>query len=121
MSVGERLRNYFDFAGHHTDFRRETLAGLTTFMTMAYIIVVNPAILKAAGIPPEASIVATALTAAFGTLLMSFTYNIGIGITAGFVLYPFAKLVAGRRSEVRSGLWVLALLSLLFFVFYPYS
>ncbi len=53
--------------------------------------------------------------------LMSFTYNIGIGITAGFVLYPFFKLVAGRAREVKSGLWVLAALSLLFFVFYPYS
>lgn len=53
--------------------------------------------------------------------LMSFTYNIGIGITAGFVLYPLFKVVAGRRREVRSGLWVLAALSLLFFVFYPYS
>ena len=64
----------------------------------------------------------TELIPAFAVIvLMSFTYNIGIGITAGFVLYPFAKLVAGRRREVRSGLWVLALLSLLFFVFYPYS
>ena len=53
--------------------------------------------------------------------LMSFTYNIGIGITAGFVLYPFCKLVAGRSREVKPGLWVLAALSLLFFVFYPYQ
>ena len=53
--------------------------------------------------------------------LMSFTYNIGIGITAGFVLYPFFKLVAGRAREVKSGLWVLAALSLLFFIFYPYT
>ncbi len=53
--------------------------------------------------------------------LMSFTYNIGVGITAGFVLYPFCKLVAGRRREVKAGLWVLAALSLLFFVFYPYK
>ncbi len=54
-------------------------------------------------------------------VLMSFTYNIGIGITAGFVLYPFFKLTAGRHREVSSGLWVLCVLSLLFFVFYPYS
>jgi AGZA family xanthine/uracil permease-like MFS transporter len=52
--------------------------------------------------------------------LMSFTYNVGVGITAGFVLYPFCKLVSGRLREVRPGLWVLAALSLLFFVFYPY-
>jgi AGZA family xanthine/uracil permease-like MFS transporter len=53
--------------------------------------------------------------------LMSFTYNVGIGITAGFVLYPFCKLVAGRRREIKPGLWVLAGLSLLFFIFYPYT
>jgi AGZA family xanthine/uracil permease-like MFS transporter len=53
--------------------------------------------------------------------LMIFTYNIGVGITAGFVVYPFCKLVAGRVREVRSGLWVLAALSLAFFVFYPYT
>jgi AGZA family xanthine/uracil permease-like MFS transporter len=53
--------------------------------------------------------------------LMSFTYNIGVGITAGFVLYPFCKLVAGRAREIKPGLWVLAALSLLFFVFYPYT
>ena len=52
---------------------------------------------------------------------MSFTYNIGIGITAGFVLYPFFKLAAGRNHEVSPGLWVLSALSLLFFIFYPYS
>jgi AGZA family xanthine/uracil permease-like MFS transporter len=63
----------------------------------------------------------TELVPAFATVaLMSFTFNLGVGMTAGFVLYPFCKLVAGRRSEIRSGLWVLSGLSLLFFVFYPY-
>jgi len=54
-------------------------------------------------------------------ILMSFTFNIGIGITAGFVLYPFFKLTAGRQREISPGLWVLAALSLLFYIFYPYS
>ena len=53
--------------------------------------------------------------------LMAFTFNIAIGITAGFVLYPICKLVAGKASELRPGLWVLTGLSLLFFVFYPYG
>jgi AGZA family xanthine/uracil permease-like MFS transporter len=52
--------------------------------------------------------------------LMSFTYNIGIGMTAGFVLYPLTKLMAGRAREVTPGLWILGALSLCFFVFYPY-
>ncbi len=52
--------------------------------------------------------------------LMSFSYNIGVGITAGFVLHPMFKLVTGRAREVRPGLWVLFILSVGFFVFYPY-
>jgi AGZA family xanthine/uracil permease-like MFS transporter len=54
-------------------------------------------------------------------VLMCFTFNIAVGITAGFVLYPLCKLVAGRIREVRPGLWLLTGLSVLFFVFYPYS
>jgi hypothetical protein len=52
--------------------------------------------------------------------LMSFTYNIGIGMTAGFVFYPLFKIAAGKAMQVRPGMWVLGLLSALFYVFYPY-
>ena len=52
--------------------------------------------------------------------LMAFTFNIAIGICAGFVLYPMCKLVGGKGRQLKSGLWVLTALSLLFFVFYPY-
>ncbi len=64
------IKSYFEFAKYDTDYRKETLAGITTFLTMAYIIVVNPAILEAAGIPKGPSMTATILAAAFGTLLM---------------------------------------------------
>jgi AGZA family xanthine/uracil permease-like MFS transporter len=64
----------------------------------------------------------TELIPAFAVVaLMSFSYNVGVGITAGFVLYPFCKAVVGRAREVRPGLWVLAGLSLMFFIFYPYA
>ena len=53
--------------------------------------------------------------------LMCFTFNIAIGITAGFVLYPLCKLAGGRIGDVKPGLWLLTGLSLLFFVFYPYG
>lgn len=63
----------------------------------------------------------TELVPAFATVtLMSFTFNIGVGMTAGFVLYPFCKLIAGRAREIHSGMWVLFALSLLFYIFYPY-
>ncbi|MDR3764197.1 MAG: NCS2 family permease [Acidobacteriota bacterium] len=59
---------------------------------------------------------------AFGVVaLMCFTGNIGVGITAGFLLYPFCKIVQGQARQIRAGLWVLAALSALFFVFYPYK
>lgn len=53
-------------------------------------------------------------------LLMSFTYNLGIGMTASFVVYPLMKVLAGRAKEVSAGLWVLAVISAVFFVVYPY-
>ena len=53
-------------------------------------------------------------------VLMSFTYNPGIGMTSGFVLYPVTKFFAGKIKEVKTGMWVLFLFSLLFYVFYPY-
>jgi AGZA family xanthine/uracil permease-like MFS transporter len=53
--------------------------------------------------------------------LMAFTFNIVIGIAAGFALYPVCKLVAGKFDQLRPGLWVLTALSLLFFIFYPYG
>ena len=63
----------------------------------------------------------TELVPAFATIaLMSFTYNLGIGMTAGFVTYPLVKVVAGRWREVPAGMWILAALSAVFYVFYPY-
>ena len=66
---------FFDFEGHETNFQRELLGGLTTFVTMSYIIAVNPAILKEAGIPPGPSMVATILAAVVGTLIMGLYAN----------------------------------------------
>ena len=67
------MKTYFEFTKYNTDYKKETLAGITTFLTMAYIIVVNPAILETAGIPRGPSMVATILAAAFGSMLMAVT------------------------------------------------
>jgi AGZA family xanthine/uracil permease-like MFS transporter len=53
-------------------------------------------------------------------VLMIFTFNIGVGITAGFVAYPVVKLLSGRIREVPGGMWVLSAISIAFYVFYPY-
>jgi len=64
----------------------------------------------------------TELIPSFCTItLMSFTYNLGIGITAGLVAYPLVKLFAGRGREVKLGAWILGAISLIFYIFYPYK
>ncbi|MBN2158126.1 MAG: NCS2 family permease [Spirochaetes bacterium] len=61
------------------------------------------------------------LIPAFITItLMCFTYNLGIGMTAGFVSYPLIKIFAGKYKDVNAGMWILFAFSLAFFVFYPY-
>lgn len=50
-------------------------------------------------------------------VLMSFTYNLGIGITAGFIVYPFMKTVKGKYREIPSGMWILSALSVLYYIF----
>ena len=63
----------------------------------------------------------TELIPAFLTIsLISFTYNIAVGMTAGIISYPLLKVFGGRGREVPGGLWVLAVLSLTFYIFYPY-
>ncbi len=79
----DAIRRYFQFQELQTDFRKETLAGLTTFLTMAYIIIVNPKILEAAGMPVGASMVATILSAFYGTLAM------GIFARRPFAIAPY--------------------------------
>jgi len=64
------MKRYFEFEKNSTSYQKEILAGATTFVTMAYIIVVNPAILESAGIPRPSTVTATILAAAFGTLMM---------------------------------------------------
>jgi adenine/guanine/hypoxanthine permease len=68
---------------------REALGGLTTFLTLAYILAVNPVFLTAAGIPLQGAIVATALSAAFATLLMAFVANYPIALAPGMGMNAF--------------------------------
>ena len=64
------IKKFFRLSEHKTTVRQEVVAGFTTFVTMAYIIVVNPKILEAGGMPFGASMVATIISAFFGTLIM---------------------------------------------------
>jgi len=53
-------------------------------------------------------------------ILMSFTFNMGIGMTAGFIIYPIMKIITGKTKEVTPAVWILSAVSMLFFIFYPY-
>ncbi|MBA3031588.1 MAG: NCS2 family permease [Gammaproteobacteria bacterium] len=90
------LERYFQLAAHGTTVRTEVLAGLTTFLTMAYIIFVNPDILAAAGMPRDAVFVATCLAAAIGSLIMGLYANYPIAVAPGMGLNAyFAFAVVG--------------------------
>ncbi len=83
------LERLFDLKGHGTTVRTEVLAGLTTFVTMAYIVVVNPAILGEAGMPVAAVAVATCLAAGFGSILMGLLSNYPLALAPGMGLNAY--------------------------------
>ncbi|WP_338828053.1 NCS2 family permease [Neomoorella thermoacetica] len=83
------LEKTFKLRANGTDARTEVLAGVTTFMTMAYIIFVNPTILSSTGMDFGAVMVATILSAAIATLIMSFSANYPIAIAPGMGLNAF--------------------------------
>ena len=85
----KRLENYFEFTRLGTNWRTEILAGVTTFLTMAYIVLVNPAILADAGLPLPAVTAATCLSAAFGSILMGIIARYPIALAPGMGLNAY--------------------------------
>ncbi len=61
-----------------------------------------------------------AIPAFLTIILMSFTYNLGVGLTAGLITYPITKIIAGEAKDITAGMWILFLLAVLFYGFYPY-
>ena len=90
MNWTERV---FKLQEHGTNVRTELVAGLTTFLTMAYIIFVNPAILGDAGMPKDAVFVATCLIAALGTTIMGLYANYPIALAPGMGLNAYFAYV----------------------------
>jgi AGZA family xanthine/uracil permease-like MFS transporter len=84
-----RLERYFGFAAHETTWRTEILAGLTTFVTMAYIIFVNPAILSQTGMPLAAVTTSTCLCAAVGSIMMGALANYPLSLAPGMGLNAY--------------------------------
>ena len=84
-----RLENYFHFTELQANWRTEILAGLTTFVTMAYIIFVNPAILSQTGMPLAAVTTSTCLCAAFGSIMMGTLANYPLALAPGMGLNAY--------------------------------
>jgi AGZA family xanthine/uracil permease-like MFS transporter len=87
--VKTRLEQYFQFRELGTNWRTEILAGCTTFVTMAYIIFVNPAILHETGMPLPAIIAATCLCAGFGSIVMGWFARYPIALAPGMGLNAY--------------------------------
>lgn len=91
------MDRFFAFKEKGTNIRREVLAGLTTFLTMVYIVVVNPAVLEKSGMDFGAVFVATVLASAISTLIMGIFANYPIAIAPGMGLNAyFAFSVVGH-------------------------
>jgi len=85
----KQLERYFEFTRLGTNWRTEILAGVTTFLTMAYIVLVNPAILSATGMPLAAVTAATCLSAAIGSILMGIVARYPIALAPGMGLNAY--------------------------------
>ncbi|MBK4735661.1 NCS2 family permease [Noviherbaspirillum pedocola] len=112
------LENTFRLKENGTDVRTELLAGLTTFLTMAYIVFVNPAILGDAGMPKDAVFVATCLAAAIGTLIMGLYANYPMALAPGMGLnaYFAYTVVLGMKLPWQAALGAVFISGCLFLV-----
>ena len=110
------MEKLFKLKANGTNVRTELIAGLTTFLSMAYILAVNPSILSASGMPSQAIFAATAISAAFATLIMAFFANYpvvlasGMGLNAYFAFSVCPQLAAQGITDP----WRVALTAILF-------
>lgn len=115
-AVAGALNRFFRLDEHRTGVRREGVAGVTTFLTMAYIIVVNPAILADAGMDREALITVTVLASVFGTWLIGVLANVPFAMAPGMGLNAFFTyaLVIGEGIPWQTALGVVWLAGVAF-------
>ena len=116
MSLQARLETYFNFREQRTSWRTETLAGVTTFVTMAYIIFVNPAILHETGMPLAAVTTATCLCAGLGSILMGALANYPLALAPGMGLnaYFTYSVVKGMGVSWQTALGAVFLSGIIF-------
>lgn len=110
------IDNFFTISKRNSSLKQEIIGGVTTFLTMSYIIFVNPSILSLAGMDKEALITVTCLVSAFGTLLMAFMANVPMALAPGMGLNAFFTftLVLGQGVPWEVALGVVFISGLFF-------
>jgi AGZA family xanthine/uracil permease-like MFS transporter len=93
------MEKLFKLKAHNTTIKTEVMAGLTTFVTMAYILFVNPDIMSIAGMDYQAVFVATALSAAIGCIFMGLYANWPVGLAPGMGLNAFFTFAVVKGME----------------------
>src|SRR5277367_3875172 len=116
--TGGFLDRVFQLSEYQTTVRRELIGGLTTFMAMAYVVVVNPRILAEAGMPADGVLFATCLSGAIATLIMGIWANYPIALAPGMSLnaYFAYSIVIGRHVPWQTALGVVFLSGTLFLI-----
>jgi len=114
----QALSRFFNFSSLGTNFRTEVLAGITTFLTMAYIIIVNPLILSNAGMPIDGVLFATVMVAGISSILMGVFAKLPIALAPGMGLNAFFTygLVIGMGLSWQTALAAVFLSGILFMV-----
>lgn len=113
-----KIEKIFKLTAHGTNVRTEIMAGVTTFLTMAYILVVNPNILSAAGMDATAVLVATSLGSAIATAVMAFAANLPFALSAGMGLNAFMAytVVIGMGMTWQTALFAVFIEGIIFII-----
>ena len=106
-------KDFFDLAGHGTNVKTEVIAGITTFLAMAYILAVNPSMLKETGMDQNAVFVATALSAALATFIMGFLANYPVALASGMGLNAYFTYTVCLSMGLGENAWKIALTAVL--------
>jgi len=111
------MENFFEFKKYGTSVRTEVLAGLTTFLTMAYILAINPAILSTTGMPADAVFMATALSAFAATMVMALVARLPFALAPGILNTFFAfTVVLGMGKSWQFALTAVFLEGIIFLI-----
>ena len=139
------VNKYFRLKEKGSNVRIEVMAGLTTFLTMAYIIFVNPDILSVTGMDKTALIAVTCIVTAISTLIVglfmakevkridfmnlqegfpafiiivmiALSYSISTGLAFGFIAFILMKTVSSKAKEIKPVMWIVTVLSILFLI-----